>query len=68
MRLSSMIKQLNESLVALGDVEIETRRIRYHWDNGQENEDFVDERITGLGNDGEKIYILNQNDDEGLWI
>lgn len=68
MRLSSMIKQLRESLAVLGDVEIETRRIRYHWDNGQENEEFVDERICNIGNDGEKVYILNQNDDKGLWI
>jgi hypothetical protein len=52
-KLSILIKQLNNSLVALGDVEVEIQRSLDG--NSYRNA----EKISGVSNDGDKVQILS---------
>jgi hypothetical protein len=69
MKLANLIKQLNNSLVALGNVEVKIRRDAFCWDDVLEEKPFVDEEISGVGNDEDSVYIrTGQSEDKGLWI
>lgn len=58
MKLSTLIKQLNNSLMALGDIEVEIKTTI-------DGKDLINRKISGVSNDGDKVYILD-NRDSGL--
>lgn len=53
MKLSALIRQLNNSLVALGDVEVKIKTTI-------DGKELLDREISGVSCDGDKVYILNE--------
>jgi len=58
MKLSKLVQQLNNSLVALGDVEVKIKTM-------VDGKELLDREISGVSNDGDKVFIL-VNRDSGL--
>lgn len=53
MKLIVLIQQLNNLLVALGDVEVEIQR-------SLDGTNFKNtDKISGVSNDGDKVYVLS---------